>query len=79
MSRPKSREVERLRKAATTARTEAKLESAMRERAEALVHQQRLILEGLTEQVACATCAFAFSVGLMNPDAVVPEYEAPPK
>ncbi len=51
----------------------------MRERAEALVHQQRLILEGLTEQVACATCAFAFSVGLMNPDAVVPEYEAPPK
>lgn len=79
MARQKSAEVERLRRAAAKARDERLVEEARRIQAEAVVHQQRLILEGLTEQIANATCGFAFAVGLLNPDAVVPTDDSQPQ
>ena len=72
MTRRKDAEVERLRRAAKTAREAAKVADLRRMQAEAVVHQQKLVLDALTEQVANVTCGWAFELGLRNPDAVVP-------
>lgn len=73
MSRAKAkRAAERLARKARVAHQHAEVERLRREEAEALVWQQKLILDGLTEQVANSTCGFAFEVGLRNAEVVVP-------
>lgn len=67
--------MQRLQRAAAVAQGERDAERVRRERAEAVVWQQKLILDGLTEQVANSTCGFAFEVGLLNPDAQVPKFD----